>query len=111
MINTEQYRGAIDDETGLPRINTNDRIAIFGQTGTGKSIYAHYLYKTIKVRLPTEKRPKGQWRLIVDVMDSIYDNALTFFDPSDIPWMESPSLRYVPDIDHIERDINTLYQN
>lgn len=110
-IQTQQYRGAVDTDTGLPRINTNDRIAIFGQTGTGKSIYAHYLFRTITVRLPTEKRPQGQWRLIVDVMDSVYDDALTFFDPSDIPWAESPSLRYVPNIDTIEKDINTLYQN
>jgi hypothetical protein len=99
-------------ETGssaLPQIRLNDRIAIFGQTGTGKSILAHYLFKTTPVRLPTEKRPSGFWRICVDVTDTVFDDSLTFFDPAAVPWSESASLRFVPDVDTMEEQIDELY--
>jgi hypothetical protein len=95
----------------LPEIRFNDRLAIFGQTGTGKSILAHFLFRTIHVRLPTEKRPDAKWRLIIDVMDAVYDDAFPFYDPLEIPWNESPSLRFVPNLasPQLEEDFNNLY--
>lgn len=77
-------------DSGLPQIALNDRVAVFGGTGTGKSVFAHVLYSTI---------PEGWWKLIVDITDSVNDpTALTFFDPLEIPWDKSFSLRFVPDI-------------
>jgi hypothetical protein len=95
----------------LPDIRFNDRIAIFGQTGTGKTILAHYIFRTVKVRLPSDKRPEGQWRLCIDVTDSIFDDALAFYDPLNIPWDLSSSLRYVPNMSSTEseQDFNDLY--
>lgn len=107
-----QTNGAQTIASGsLPDIRFNDRLAIFGQTGTGKTILAHYIFRTVRVYLPTDKRPEGQWRIIIDVTDSIFDDALVFFDPLNIPWDLASSLRYVPDLSSpdAEDDFNNLY--
>ena len=91
-------------QDSLPTIRLNDRIAIFGGTGTGKSILAQVLFRSMPV----------QWhKLIVDITDSIIEpTALTFYDPGDIPWDKAWNLRYVPDIDaDLEEQINLLYLN
>jgi hypothetical protein len=88
----------------LPEIALNDRIAIFGGTGTGKSILAQVLYRSMPLK----------WhKLIVDITDSIIEpSALTFYDPNDIPWKDAWNLRFVPDIDNnLEEQINVLYLN
>jgi hypothetical protein len=88
----------------LPEIRLEDRIAIFGGTGTGKSILAQVLFKSLPVK----------WhKLIVDVTDSIIEpTALTFYDPDNIPWEDAWNLRYVPDISaDLEEQINLLYLN
>lgn len=89
----------------LPEIALNDRIAVFGGTGTGKSVLAHALFRS----LPQE----GWWKLIIDVTDSIHEpSALTFFDPIDIPWGESYSLRFVPDISvSLDAQISELFMS
>jgi hypothetical protein len=86
----------------VPRIN--DRIAVFGGTGTGKSILAQVLYRSL---------PTNWHKLIIDVTDSIDEpTALTFYDPEKIPWNDAWGLRYVPDIDvDLEQQINALYYN
>jgi energy-coupling factor transporter ATP-binding protein EcfA2 len=91
-------------ETSLPEIALNDRVAIFGGTGTGKSILAQVLFRSI----PTE------WhKIIIDITDSIIEpTALTFYDPANIPWKDAWNLRFVPDIDgNLEDQINVLYLN
>jgi hypothetical protein len=96
--------------TTLPIIRLNDRIAIFGRTGTGKSILAHSLFRSIPIpqsEKQAEERPF--WRLCIDVTDSIFDDALTFFDSSQIPWGQSFSLRFVPDVSDLVRSIDDLY--
>lgn len=96
----------------LPELQLNDRIAIFGRTGTGKSVLAHFLFRTIPVRLPTKSNQNAFWRIAIDITDSIVDDALTFADPNDIPWGESPSLRFLPtDISTLTQDVDTLYTN
>lgn len=100
---------AVSAVATLPEIQLNDRIAVFGRTGTGKSILAHYMFKSIPVRLPTESNPKAFWRICVDVTDSVVDDALVFFDPLNIPWDEAASLRYVPNVETMETDIDNLY--
>lgn len=86
----------------LPPIRINDRIAIFGGTGTGKSILAQVLYRSLPLK----------WhKVIVDITDSIIEpSALTFYDPTKIPWDKAWNLRYVPDINaDLEEQINLLY--
>lgn len=100
---------AVSEVASLPEIQLNDRLAIFGRTGTGKSILAHYMFRSIPVRLPTESNPKAFWRICVDITDSVVDDALVFFDPVEIPWEESASLRFVPNVDTMETDIDSLY--
>jgi hypothetical protein len=88
----------------LPEIAINDRIAIFGGTGTGKSILAQVLFHSLPVK---------HHKLIVDITDSIIEpTALSFYDPADIPWDKAWNLRFVPDIDaDLEQQINLLYIN
>lgn len=94
---------AIDEESGLPIIAPNDRVAIFGGTGSGKSVLAQVLYQSI----PNE----GWWKIIIDVTDSINEpTALVFYDPIEIPWDKSFSLRYVPDISQsLDEQISALF--
>jgi hypothetical protein len=100
--------------TKLPKIRINDRLFIAGMTGTGKSILTHYLFRKIPVRLPKEDEDgnmvPGHWRLAIDITDSIYDDAVTFYDSTVIPWDVSPSLRWVPtNFETLEQDCNLLY--
>ncbi len=88
----------------LPEIGLNDRIAVFGGTGTGKSILTQVLFRSLPV----------QWhKVIVDITDSIIEpTALTFYDAADIPWDKAWNLRFVPDIDaDLEQQISELYLN
>ena len=91
-------------EPDLPTIRLNDRVAIFGGTGSGKSILAQVMYHSL---------PRNWWKVIVDITDSIIDpTSLTFYDPSNIPWQQAYNLRFVPDIDvDLEDQINILYLN
>ena len=112
--NTGESSGIIiEPTTSLPTLRLNDRIAIFGRTGTGKSILAHVLFRTIPIPRTEEEAEEELaqfWRICVDITDSIYDDALPFFDPGNIPWNESYSLRFVPDpIQDMEAQINILY--
>jgi len=94
----------VSTENSLPIINLNDRVAIFGGTGSGKSILAQVLFKSLPVK----------WhKIIIDITDSIIEpTALDFYDPANIPWEKAWNLRYVPDIDtDLELQINTLYMN
>lgn len=88
----------------LPSIRLNDRVAVFGGTGSGKSILAQVMYRSLPVKW---------WKLIIDITDSIIEpNALTFYDPAEIPWDKAYNLRFVPDIDvDLEEQINILYLN
>ena len=105
--------------TKAPKIRLNDRIAVFGMTGSGKSVLAHYLYNTITAKLPVEKEDPetkerwiepGFWKICIDVTDSVnLPQALTFYDPYQIPWDQAAALRFVPDIDELEAQINALY--
>lgn len=88
----------------------NDRLAIFGRTGTGKSILAHYFFKLLPLNKTKDGIPTN-WRLCIDVADSVIDDALTFFDPTNIPWEQSGSLRFVPNVETMEADLNALYLN
>ncbi len=96
----------------LPQIRPNDRIFVTGMTGSGKSILAHMLYRQVPVYLPQgDDDPNPRFtRICIDVTDSIIDDSLTFYDPMVIPWQESDSLRFVPDIDTMESDLDLLYQ-
>lgn len=93
----------------LPEINLNDRVAIFGGTGSGKSVLAHALLRSI---------PKGWWKIIIDVTDTINEpTALDFYDPTKIPWDEVSegddamwTMRFVPNIDaSLYEQISILY--
>ena len=86
----------------LPQIGLNDRVAIFGGTGSGKSILAQVMFHTLPVKW---------WKLIIDPTDSIIEpTALTFYDPTEIPWDKAYNLRFVPDIDvDLEDQINSVY--
>lgn len=88
----------------LPSISLNDRVAIFGGTGSGKSILAQIMFRSL---------PTKWWKLIIDITDSIIEpSALTFYDPMEIPWDKAYNLRFVPDIDvDLEEQINALYIN
>jgi len=99
----------IETTSELPEINLNDRVAIFGGTGSGKSVLAHALLRSI---------PSGWWKMIIDVTDSINEpTALTFYDPLDIPWDKVSegddatwTMRFVPDINAALYDqISALY--
>lgn len=83
-------------------------MAIFGMTGSGKSVLAHYMFRSVPNKLPTEKTA-GFWRLCIDVTDSVVDDAVTFFDPQQVPWDEASSLRFVPNVENLEDDINLVY--
>ena len=88
----------------LPTIALNDRIAIFGGTGSGKSVLAQVLFASLPLK----------WhKLIIDITDSIVEpTALTFYDPNNIPWDKAWNLRFVPEIDlELEEQINALYYN
>ncbi len=88
----------------LPQIRLNDRVGIFGGTGTGKSILAQVMQYSI---------PEVWWKLVVDITDSIImPEALTFYDPDNIPWEDSTNLRFVPNVDEtLEDQVNRLYLN
>lgn len=92
-------------EVELPIIAPNDRVAVFGGTGSGKSLLAHVLYQSI----PNQ----GWWKIIIDITDSIHEpTALDFFDPFEIPWDKSFSLRFVPDISQsLDEQISALFMN
>lgn len=94
----------------LPEVRLNDRMAVFGMTGSGKSVLAHYMFRSVPNKLPTDKNPLGFWRMCIDVTDSVIDDALTFYDPRNIPWDEGSSLRFVPNIETLEEDINAVYE-
>ncbi len=88
----------------LPQIRLEDRIAVFGGTGTGKSILTQILFRSLPVK----------WhKVIVDITDSVIEpTALTFYDPTNIPWDKAWNLRFVPDISaDLEEQINSLYLN
>lgn len=91
-------------ELELPAISLNDRVAIFGGTGTGKSILAQVMFRSLPVRW---------WKLIVDITDSVIEpRALTFYDPTEIPWDKAYFLRFVPDVDvDLEAQLDALYLN
>lgn len=93
-----------EDTLLLPEIRLNDRVAIFGGTGSGKSILAQVMYRSL---------PVEWWKLIIDITDSIIEpSALTFYDPTEIPWDKAYNLRFVPDIDRdLEEQVNALYLN
>ncbi len=88
----------------LPSIRLNDRIAIFGGTGTGKSILAQVMIRSL---------PVNWWKVIVDITDSVIEPyALTFYNPYEIPWDKAYYLRFVPDINaDLEEQIDALYFN
>jgi len=90
-------------ENELPIIAPNDRVAIFGGTGSGKSILAHVLHNSI----PNE----GWWKVIIDVTDSIIEPAaLDFYDPFEIPWDKAYNLRFIPDISQsLDEQISALF--
>jgi len=98
-------------EEELPEIRLNDRVAIFGGTGSGKSVLAHAMLRSL---------PRTWWKMIIDVTDSINEpTALTFYDPLNIPWDKASegdeatyTLRFVPNIDASLYDqISALYLN
>jgi hypothetical protein len=99
--NPESDTETVSDQM-LPQIRLNDRVAVFGGTGTGKSILAQIMFRSLPVKW---------WKLIIDVTDSIMEpGALTFYDAAAIPWDKAYNLRFVPDIDvDLEDQINALY--
>jgi len=94
----------VEDDV-LPQIALNDRVAIFGGTGTGKSVLAHALYRSI----PNE----GWWKIIIDITDSVHEpKALTFRDAMEVPWDKSYNLRFVPDIGiSLDDQVSELFMN
>lgn len=103
-VTMETQETSTETSSPLPSIRLNDRVAIFGGTGTGKSILAQIMYRSLPVKW---------WKLIIDITDSIIEpSALTFYDPAEIPWDKAYNLRFVPDIDvDLEEQINALYIN
>lgn len=101
---TNERESYTSGSSALPEIRLNDRIAIFGGTGTGKSILAQVLFRSL---------PQKWWKIIIDITDSIIEpSALTFYDPAKIPWEQAWNMRFVPDIDYdLEEQINELYYN
>ena len=104
MEQLDQSTGVTSDSLTLPEIRLNDRVAIFGGTGSGKSILAQVMFRSLPVKW---------WKVIVDITDSIIEpTALTFYDPYEIPWDKAYNLRFVPDIDaDLEEQVNALYFN
>lgn len=86
----------------LPQYKANDRFSIFGGTGSGKSVLAHYFFARI---------PAGWWKVCVDITDSVNDVSMMELRPfQPIPWNDSYSFRFVPDLNgDIEAQINYLY--
>jgi len=90
-------------QPSLPIIGLNDRVAVFGGTGSGKSILAQVLYRSL---------PKQWHKIIIDTTDSVIEpSALDFYDPNEIPWDKAWNLRFVPDIELLDEEVNTLYTN
>jgi hypothetical protein len=108
MMMTEQTTNLPPESTEslqvLPEIRLNDRVAVFGGTGTGKSILAQVMFRSLPVKW---------WKVIIDITDSIIEpTALTFYDPNEVPWDKAYNLRFVPDINiDLEEQINALYIN
>lgn len=97
----------------MDEIQPNDRIAVFGQTGSGKSMLSHWLFWQIpqSIRLVTGEVVPF-WRLIIDVANSIDDpGSLLFYDPANIPWDQAYSLQFIPDGDNPEGSIDALYRS
>lgn len=71
------------------------------------------LFRKVPIHLPEDDQdPNPRFtRICIDVTDSVVDDSLTFYDPSDIPFTESDSLRFVPDVDVMESQLDLLYQN
>lgn len=86
----------------LPTIRLNDRVAIFGGTGSGKSLLAQILFRSL---------PEKWHKIIIDVTDSVIEPyAYTFYDPENVPWDKAYNLRFVPDINNnLDEQINALY--
>lgn len=101
---SEPQTSTDDTSVTLPQIRLNERVAIFGGTGTGKSILAQVLYRSLPVKW---------WKIIVDITDSVEEpTAITFYDPTEIPWDQAYNLRFVPDVDvDLEEQINALFFN
>ncbi len=94
----------------IPEIKRNDRIFICGAPGGGKSVLAHLFFRSVPLPQSEQMaKVEPQWRLVVDVADSVVDPALTFYDPANIPWKKSFSLRFVPEINTILPQIQTLF--
>jgi hypothetical protein len=90
-----------DEVEDFPSARFNDRIFICGTTDSGKSVLAHLLYSSIVPPF---------WKIIIDITDSINEPyALTFYDPTNIPWDKSYSLRFVPDIQYMDEQISALF--
>ena len=91
-----------DEVEDFPSARFNDRIFICGTTDSGKSVLAHLLYSSIVPPF---------WKIIIDITDSINEPyALTFYDPTNIPWDKSFALRFVPDIQYMQEQISVLFQ-
>ena len=93
----------------VPEIRRNDRVFICGQTGGGKSALAHFLFRSVPIPVTQQQAKEDpQWRLIIDIADSVVDPALTFVDPAKVPWDKSYSLRFVPDIRNLTEQVDVL---
>lgn len=88
----------------LPSLSANDRVSIFGGTGSGKSVFAHYLYR----RIPENR---GWWKVIIDVTNSIDDPfALPLLPYQQIPWDKGWNFHFVPDLmGDLEAQVNFVY--
>lgn len=91
----------------LPQYRANDRFSIFGGTGSGKSVLAHYFFARIT---------SGWWKVCVDITDSVNDTTMMLLQPfQPIPWREGPDngvwgFRFVPDLSgDVEAQVNFLY--
>lgn len=74
---------------------------------------AHLLSRTIPIpRTEDEAKEDPQWILIVDVTDSIDEPyAITFNDPTKIPWKQGFRLRFVPEPTAIKESVELLLQS